>query len=175
MAKTRSRRGARKNITRRGGGKGNRMQVEKSKARSVKAKPMKHGSKRKTHTIIKKKGVTGANLALNKKQRAEAKAEKYLQKYRAALAAAAAAAAEEEEEDEEDEEEDEEDEEEEDEEEDEEEEEDDDNLDEGEFEKRMERIPPQLVPYAPNALDNNGMKRLMATLEGPAVNNNNSQ
>ena len=120
---------------------------------------MKHGAKGKTHTVIKKKGVTRANLALNKKQRAEAKAEKYLQKYRAALAAAAAAAEEEDEDEEEDEEED-----------------DDDNLDEEEFEKRMAEIPNQIVPYAPNVLGNtNGMKNLMAALEDPAVNKNNSQ
>ena len=54
MAKTRKRRGAKKNVTRRGGGKGT-MNVEKSKAQhSVKAKPMKHGSEGKTHTVIKK-------------------------------------------------------------------------------------------------------------------------
>lgn len=159
MAKTRSRRGARRNLTRRGGGKGNGgMDVERPKVHRVKGKSMKHGAKGKTHTVIKKKGVTRANVALNKKQRAEAKAEKYLQKYRAALAAAAAAAEEEDEDEEEDEEED-----------------DDDNLDEEEFEERMEKIPNQLVPYVPNPLGNNGMQKLMATLEGPAVKNNNSQ
>lgn len=160
MSKTRSRRGARRNLTRRGGGKGNGgMDVERPKVHRVKGKSMKHGAKGKTHTVIKKKGVTRANLALNKKQRAEAKAEKYLQKYRAALAAAAAAAEEEDEDEEEDEEED-----------------DDDNLDEEEFEERMAQIPNQIVPYAPNALgNNNGMQKLMATLEGPAVKNNNSQ
>ena len=164
MAKTRSRRGARRNLTRRGGGKGNGgMDVEPPKVRRVKAKPMKRGPNGKTHTVIKKKGVTRKNVALNKKQRAEAKADKYLQKYRAALAAAAAAAEEEDEEEEEDE--DEEDEE----------EEEEDNLDEEEFEERMAQIPHQLVPYVPNALDNNGMKHLMAALEDPAVKNNISQ
>jgi len=44
------------------------MQVEKPKARSVKAKPMKHGSKRKTHTTIKNNGVTGANLAMRRRK-----------------------------------------------------------------------------------------------------------
>lgn len=112
MAKTRSRRGARRNLTRRGGGKGNGgMAVEKSKGHRVKAK---NGSKRKTHTIIKKKGVTRANIALNKKLRALANAEEHLKKYRAALAAAAAAEEDEEEEDEDEEEEEEEDEEDED-------------------------------------------------------------
>lgn len=168
MAKTRSRRGARRNLTRRGGGKGNRgMDVEPPKVRRVKVKSMKRNPNGKTHTVIKKKGVTRANVALNKKQRAEAKAEKYLEKYRAALAAAAAAAEEEDEEEEEDEDEDEEEEDED--------EEDDDNLDEEKFEKRMAQIPNQLVPYAPNALEKNGMKHLMAALEGPAVKNNNSQ
>ena len=115
MAKTRTRRGARRNLTRRGGGKeSGSMDVEGSKVRSVvKPKSMKHGAKGKTHTVIRIKGVTKANITLNKKQRAEKKAEKYLQKYRAALAAAAAAAAEEEEEEEEEEDEEEEDEEEE--------------------------------------------------------------
>ena len=165
MAKTRSRRGARRNLTRRGGGKGNGgMDVEPPKVHRVKGKSMKHGAKGKTHTVIKKKGVTRANLALNKKQRAEAKAEKYLQKYRAALAAAAAAAEEEDEEEEEDEDE-----------EDEEDEKDDDNLGEEKFEERMAEIPNQIVPYVPNALGNNRMKNLMAALEGPAVKNNSSQ
>lgn len=87
-----------------------------------------------------------------------------MKKYRAALAAAAAAAAEEEDEAEDEEEEEDE------------EEGADDNLDEEEFKKRMAEIPTQIVPYAPNALgNNNGMKKLMAALEGPAVNKNNSQ
>ena len=47
MAKTRTRRGARRNLTRRGGGKGT-MNVEKSKAQhSVKAKPYNYGKKPK--------------------------------------------------------------------------------------------------------------------------------
>jgi NACalpha-BTF3-like transcription factor len=161
MAKTRTRRGARRNLTRRGGGKGNGgMAVEGSKPRNVKAKSMKHGAKGKTHTIINKKGVTRVT-AHNKKKRAEAKAKKYLQKYRAALAAAAAAAAEEEEEDEDEEEEEEE------------EEEDDDNLDEDKFEERMAKIPPQLVSYVPNGLGN--LNDLIAALEDPAVKNKNSK
>lgn len=181
MAKTRSRRGARRNLTRRGGGKGNRgMEVEKPKLHSVKAKSMKHGAK--IHTVIKKKGslgVTGANIAFDKKQRAEEKAKKYLQKYRvakgkaeeylqnfraseskaqeylekyrAALATAAAAATEAEEDEDDDEEEDEEEEEEED-----------------------EGGKKPFIPYVPNGLDN-GMKNLLNALEENAGNNNNSQ
>ena len=161
MAKTRTRRGARKNLTRRGGGKeSGGMDVEGSKSRSVKAKSMKHGAKGKTHTVIRIKGVTKANITLNKKQRAEKKAEKYLQKYRAALAAAAAAAAEEEEE-----------------------EEDEDQEaylgNEEEFEERMAGIPKPFLPYvAPPVDNNNAMKKLLANLPngtGPAGNNNNSQ
>ena len=67
MAKTRTRRGARRNLTRRGGAKENPgMAVEGSKPRNVKAKSMKHGAKGKPHIIIKKKGVTRVT-ALNKK------------------------------------------------------------------------------------------------------------
>ena len=137
------------------------MEVEGSKVQaSVKGKSMKHGAKGKTHTVIRK---TKANIALNKKRRAEAKAEKYLQKYRAALAAAAAAAAEEEEEEEE--------------------EEDEDQEaylgnEEG-FEERMAEIPKPFLPYvAPPVDNNNAMKKLLANLPngtGPAGNNNNSQ
>jgi NACalpha-BTF3-like transcription factor len=165
MAKTRTRRGARRNLTRRGGGKeSGGMDVEGSKVRSVvKPKSMKHGAKGKTHTVIRIKGVTKANITLNKKQRAEKKAEKYLQKYRAALAAAAAAAAEEEEEEEEEEDEDEE-----------------AYLgNEEEFEERMAEIPKPFLPYvAPPVDNNNAMKKLLANLPngtGPAGNNNNSQ
>ena len=177
MAKTRRRRGARRNLTRRGGGKGT-MNVEKPKAQhSVKAKPMKHGAKGKIHTIITKKGslgVTGANIAFDKKQRAEEKAKKYLQKYRvakgkaeeylqnfraseskaqeylekyrAALATAAAAATEAEE---------------------------DEDDDEDEEEKEEGGKKP-FIPYVPNGLDN-GMKNLLNALEKPAGNNNNSR
>ena len=145
MAKTRSRRGSRRNLTRRGGGKGSGgMEVEGSKVQaSVKGKSMKHGAKGKTHTVIRK---TKANIALNKKRRAEAKAEKYLQKYRAALAAVAAAtvAAGEDEEDE-----DEEDEEEEEDEEDEEE----------DFEKAMENASkPGYKPYVSKKEEENAQK-----------------
>jgi ribosomal protein L12E/L44/L45/RPP1/RPP2 len=116
------------------------MAVEKPKGHRVKAK---NGSKRKTHTIIKKKGVTRANIALNKKLRALANAEEHLKKYRAALAAAAAA--EEDEEDEEDEDEEEEDEDEDEEEEDEEEE------DEEDFENAMKNAnKPGYTPYVSN-------------------------
>ena len=56
MAKTRSRRGARRNLTRRGGGKGNGgMEVEGSKARIVKAKSIKHGAKPHTKRPLTKK------------------------------------------------------------------------------------------------------------------------
>ena len=55
MAKTRTRRGARRNLTRRGGGKGNRgMEVEGSKARSVKAKPYNYAKKLKTKRPLTK-------------------------------------------------------------------------------------------------------------------------
>lgn len=57
MAKTRTRRGARRNLTRRGGGKGNRgMEVEgsKSKARSVRAKPYNYAKKPKTKIPLTK-------------------------------------------------------------------------------------------------------------------------
>jgi len=54
MAKTRTRRGARRNLTRRGGGKGNRgMEVEGSKPRSVKPKP--YNKKPKTKIPLTKK------------------------------------------------------------------------------------------------------------------------
>jgi TATA-binding protein-associated factor Taf7 len=155
------------------------MEVEKPKLHSVKAKSMKHGAKR--HTVIKKKGslgVTGANIAFDKKQRAEEKAKKYLQKYRvakgkaeeylqnfraseskaqeylekyrAALATAAAAATEAEEDEDEDEE------------------------DEEEEEEEEEGGKKPFIPYVPNALDN-GMKNLLNALEENAGNNNNSQ
>jgi len=39
----------------------------------------------------------------------------------------------------------------------------------------MKEIKNQLVPYVPNPLDRNEMKNLMKALEGPAVNNKNSQ
>ena len=55
MAKTRSRRGARRNLTRRGGGKGNGgMEVEGSKARGVKAKPYNYSKKLKTKRPLTK-------------------------------------------------------------------------------------------------------------------------
>jgi hypothetical protein len=55
MAKTRSRRGARRNLTRRGGGKGT-MHLEKSKAQhSVKAKSIKHGAKPHTKRPLTKR------------------------------------------------------------------------------------------------------------------------
>ena len=54
MAKTRTRRGARRNLTRRGGGKGSGgMEVEGSKPRSVKAKP--YNKKPKTKRPLTKK------------------------------------------------------------------------------------------------------------------------
>ena len=54
MAKTRTRRGARRNLTRRGGGKGN-MDVERKIEPSVKVKPMKRGAKGKTKKKLRKK------------------------------------------------------------------------------------------------------------------------
>ena len=58
MAKTRSRRGARSNITRRGGGKGNRgMDIERSKVHRVKGKSMKHGAKGKPKKKLTKKEI----------------------------------------------------------------------------------------------------------------------
>ena len=58
MAKTRSRRGARRNITRRGGGKGSRgMDVERSKVHRVKGKSMKHGAKGKPKKKLTKKEI----------------------------------------------------------------------------------------------------------------------
>jgi len=113
------------------------MAVEGSNVQaSVKAKSMKHGAK--PHTVIRK---TKANIALNKKRRAEAKAEKYLQKYRAALAAVAvaAAAAEDEEEYEE--------------------EEEDDEEEEEDFEKAMENArKPGYKPYVSKEEEENAKK-----------------
>ena len=164
MAKTRTRRGARRNLTRRGGGKeSGGMDVEKPKLHGVKAKSMKHGAK--IHTVIKKKGslgVTGANIAFDKKQRAEEKAKKYLQKYLAAKAkaekylekfhaatakASTAAKVVEQKEGYEDE-------------------------DEEEEEEEGGKKP--FMPYVPRGLDN-GIKNLLNALEKPAGNNNNSR
>lgn len=178
MAKTRTRRGARRNLTRRGGGKeSGGMDVEKPKLHGVKAKSMKHGAK--IHTVIKKKGslgVTGANIAFDKKQRAEEKAKKYLQKYLAAKAkaekylekfhaatakASTAAKVVEQKEGYEDEDEDEDEEEEEEE-------------DEDEEEEEEEGGKKPFMPYVPRGLDN-GIKNLLNALEKPAGNNNNSR
>ena len=175
MAKTRSRRGARRNLTRRGGGKeSGGMDVEGSKSRSVKAKSMKHGAKEIIHKVIRKKGsleVTGANIAFDKKQRAEEKAKKYLQKYLAAKAkaekylerfhaatakASTAAKVVEQKEGYEDEDE---------------EGEDEDEEDEDEQEEGGKK---PFMPYVPNGLDN-GMNKLLNALEENAVKNNNSQ